>query len=226
MSSRVTGLATALLGVGAGAPHPETQTMVDVEIGMAISPLDSRRNIVRTQESTMGDLIADAMRAGSGADVAITNGGGIRGDRVYAVGTVLTRRDILTELPFGDVTVLIEVTGQIILDALENGVSQVEHGASRFPQVSGLKAVVDLNRPAGSRVISVTVGDKPLDLTQTYKLATNDFMLGGGDGYVALAAGKVLIGAKGGHLVANDVIQYITRVRAIDERVEGRIVTM
>ena len=215
-------------------PDPETQKLVDdfkakldaslnVEIGATEGPLNSRRNIVRSEESAIGDLIADAMRAATNADVAITNGGGIRADKQYDAGTVLTRRDILTELPFGNVTVLTAITGQQLHDALENGFSQVEDGAGRFPQVSGLTVVADLKQPAGSRVVSVMVGDKPLDLAATYHVATNDFMLNGGDGYTALAGGKVLIGARGGNLMANDVIDYIAKAGKVDAKVEGRI---
>jgi len=216
-------------------PDPETQKLVDafkdkldkslnIEIGTTVGPLDSRRNVVRTEEAAIGNLIADAMRGANGADIAITNGGGIRADRQYDAGTVLTRRDILTELPFGNVTVVTEVTGQQVLDALENGFSEVENGAGRFPQVSGLKIVVDLKQSPGSRIVSVMVGDKPLDPNATYKVATNDFMLKGGDGYTALAGGKVLIGPKQGSLMANDVINYISAAGNVDAKVEGRIV--
>ena len=215
-------------------PDPETQKLVDdfkakldeslnVEVGTSVGPLNSRRNVVRSEELAIGDLIADAMRAATKADVAITNGGGIRADRQYDPGTVLTRRDILTELPFGNVTVLTEITGQQLHDALENGFSQVEDGAGRFPQVSGLKVVADLKQPAGSRVVSVMVGDKPLDPAATYQVATNDFMMNGGDGYTALAVGKVLIGARGGKLMASDVIDYIAAAGKVDAKVEGRI---
>ena len=216
-------------------PDPETQTMVDglkdkldkslnVEIGTTETPLDSRRNVVRTEEAAIGDLIADAMRGANGAYIAITNGGGIRGDKQYPAGTVLTRRDILTELPFGNVTVVTVITGQQLKEALENGVSQVEDGAGRFPQVSGLKMVIDLKQAKGSRVLSVTVGDKPLDPAATYKVATNDFMLHGGDGYTALAGGKVLIGPDEGKLMANTVIDAIAAAGKVDATVQGRIV--
>ena len=215
-------------------PDPETQKLVDgfkakldeslnVKIGSTAGPLDSRRNIVRSQESAIGDLIADAMRGANGADIAITNGGGIRADRTYDPGTVLTRRDILTELPFGNVTVVTEVTGQQVMEALENGFSQVEDGAGRFPQVSGLKVVANLKAPAGKRVVSVMVGDKPLDPAAKYKVATNDFMLKGGDGYTALAGGKVLIGPRSGTLMATDVINYIEAAGKVDAKIEGRI---
>ena len=100
-------------------PHPQIKPIVDrwnerldkelaVPIGEIAVPLDSRRDAVRTAETAIGNLIADAMRLAMNADVAITNGGGIRGDRTYPAGTVLTRKDILTELPFGNVTVLVE----------------------------------------------------------------------------------------------------------------------
>ena len=109
------------------------------------------------------------------------------------------------------------------MDALENGFSQVEDGAGRFPQVSGLKIVVDLKQPKGSRVVSVMVGDKPLDPAATYKVATNDFMMDGGDGYTALKGGTVLIGPMQGDLMANDVIDFVAGMGKVDAKVEGRI---
>ena len=215
-------------------PDPETQKIVDqykadlgkeldVSLGKTEGPLDSRRNMVRTQETAIGNLIADAMRDAVGADIAITNGGGIRADKQYAAGSEITRRDILTELPFGNVTVLADVTGKQILGALENGFSKVEDGAGRFPHVSGMVVTADLKQPVGSRVVSVMVGGKPLDPAATYKLATNDFMLNGGDGYAGLA-GKTLIGANGGKLLANDVMALIKKQGGITAKVEGRIV--
>lgn len=218
-------------------PDPETQAMVDdfktqldeslnIEIGATAGPLDSRRNVVRGEESAMGNLIADAMRVAVGADVAITNGGGIRADRTYDAGAVLTRRDILSELPFGNVTVMTEITGQQILDALENGVSQVENGAGRFPQVSGIAFVYDPTAPAGSRIAEVTVNGAALDVNATYTVATNDYMLRGGDGYGALGGGRVLIDQGNGNLMANDVMEYVEAAGTVDVQVEGRITTV
>ncbi|MEZ5779174.1 MAG: 5'-nucleotidase C-terminal domain-containing protein [Paracoccaceae bacterium] len=215
-------------------PDPETQAMVDqlqskldeslnVEIGTTEVPLDSRRNVVRAEESAMGNLIADAMRAATGADIAIANGGGIRADRTYDPGTVLTRRDILTELPFGNLTVMTELPGSQILAALENGVSQFEKGAGRFPQVSGMSFAFDPSAPAGSRVSEVMVGDAALEMDKVYKVATNDYMLGGGDGYTALGGGKVIINAGNGNLMANDVIDYVAGMGKVTTGLEGRI---
>jgi len=196
---------------------------LNVVIGKTTSPLDSRRNMVRTQETAIGNLIADALRQAVNADVALVNGGGIRADKEYAAGADITRKDVLSELPFGNTTVLTIVTGKQIQDALENGFSKFEDGAGRFPQVSGMKIEADVTKPPGSRVVSVVVGDKPLDMAGTYKLATNDYMLGGGDGYTALAGGKVVINGGNGKLMANDVMYYIRTAGTVDAKLEGRI---
>jgi 5'-nucleotidase / UDP-sugar diphosphatase len=185
---------------------------------------DPETQIVRTQEAAIGNLIADAMREAVGADIAITNGGGIRADKEYPAGSDITRKDILSELPFGNVTVLVEASGQQIWDALENGFSKLEDGGGRFPQVSGLTVTADKAKPAGSRVVSVNAGDKPLDKAAIYKLATNDFMLGGGDGYAALADTKVIIDKSGAKLIANDVMVKVKALGTVDAKVEGRIV--
>jgi 5'-nucleotidase / UDP-sugar diphosphatase len=216
------------------APDPEIQAVVDryeakldqelnVPVGTTAVELDSRRTTVRTEESNFGNLIADAIRSAVGADVAIANGGGIRGDRTYDAGTVLTRKDILSELPFGNVTVLIELSGADLLAALENGVSEVEDTAGRFPQVSGMTYRYDASKPAGSRIVAVEVGGRPLEMGKIYKLATNDYIFGGGDGYAALARGKPLIDAAGGTLMASTVMDYIAQQGEVAPKVEGRI---
>src|SRR3569623_1826626 len=142
--------------------EPDTQAVVDtlkaklskeldVQIGTTTNALSSKRAIVRGEESAMGNLIADAMVAQSGADVAVSNGG----DKEYAAGTVRTRKDVFTELPFGNKTVGEEISGADLLAGLENGFSQVEQGAGRFPQVSGLVITADITQAAGARVQAV-----------------------------------------------------------------------
>ncbi|MEF3046388.1 bifunctional metallophosphatase/5'-nucleotidase [Pseudotabrizicola sp. L79] len=215
-------------------PDPESQALTDkytaeldeklnVEIGTTQGPLDSRRNMVRAEETTMGNLIADAMRAQTGADLAIMNGGGIRADRTYDAGAKLTRRDILTELPFGNTTVVTELPGSQVLAALENGVSQVENGAGRFPQVSGVTFTLDPSAQPGSRLSEVMVGGAPLEADKLYTVAVNDYILGGGDGYTALGGGRIVTNNGSGNLVANDVMAYVEKMGTISVAVEGRI---
>lgn len=197
---------------------------LDVDIGTTTTELDTRTSTVRSREAAFGDLVADAIRQSTGAEIAITNGGGIRADTIYPAGTVLTRRDIMTELPFGNTTVLVEISGADVRAALENGFSQMGTGAGRFPQVSGLELTVDPEKPAGSRVVSVKVGDAPLEADRLYKVASNNFMLAGGDGYKSLAEGKILIGATDGELLATVVMNYIAAAKTISPSGEGRIV--
>lgn len=215
-------------------PDPETTAMADklratmdatlnVEIGTVDTPLDSRRNVVRSEEATMGNLIADAMRDATGADIAIMNGGGIRGDTTYEAGRKLTRRDILTELPFGNTTVVTELPGAQVLLALENGVSQVEKGGGRFAQVSGLTFAFDPSAPVGSRVSEVLVGGAALEAEKVYKVAVNDYILGGGDGYASLGGGRIVTDGPTGQLVANDVMAYVEKLGTVTVAVGGRI---
>jgi 2',3'-cyclic-nucleotide 2'-phosphodiesterase (5'-nucleotidase family) len=197
-----------------------------VEIGVTETPLDSRRATVRSQEAAIGNLIADAIRAATGSDVAITNGGGIRADKQYPAGTKLTRKDILAELPFGNRTVKMEIKGDQLRLALENGVAKVETGAGQFPQVSGLTMKVDLSKPAGSRVLEVNIGSAPLDPAKTDLLATNDFMAVGGDGYTSFKTGKVLVDMAAATIMASQVIDYVAEKKTISPKVEGRIVAV
>jgi 2',3'-cyclic-nucleotide 2'-phosphodiesterase (5'-nucleotidase family) len=215
-------------------PDPEiaavVQTYVDkldqelgVEIGTSETALDSRRASVRSQETAIGNLIADAMREAVDADVALTNGGGIRGDREYEAGTAITRRDIFAELPFGNKTVKLELTGAQILEALENGFSQVEEVGGRFPHVSGMTVEVDVTKPAGERVVSVMVGSEPLDEAKTYTLATNDFVARGGDGYSVFEEATHLIDPADAQLMASQVIDYVAEQGTVSPAPEGRI---
>ena len=196
---------------------------LDIEIGSTETELDSRRAMVRTRETAIGNLVADAMRLAVGADVALTNGGGIRADKVYPPGTRLTRRDILSELPFGNRTVLLELTGRELRAALENGLSAIEKRSGRFLQVSGIGVVYDPRRPAGARVIEVRHKGAALDPDGTFTVAASDFMAKGGDGYSVFADKTPIIDARNAKLVATQVIDYIAARGAIAPRVEGRL---
>jgi 5'-nucleotidase len=194
---------------------------LDVVVGSTAVPLDTRNETVRAQESAVGNLIADLMRAALQADVALVNGGGIRGNTVIPAGP-LRRRDVLTILPFANKIVKVDVTGDMLRQALENGLSQVERTAGRFPQVSGLRYVFDPRRPAGSRLLSVTVGGQPLNPHASYSLATFDFILGGGDGYTMLKAGRVLVKAESGPMDSDLLIERL-KAGPVAPVLDGRI---
>ncbi len=199
---------------------------LEVEIGVTETELDSRRATVRGGEAAIGNLIADAMRAATGADVALTNGGGIRANRIYEPGTMLTRRDLLSELPFGNKTVVLRLTGRDLVTALENGLSKIEEGAGRFPHLSGVRVVYDPGRPAGERVLEVTRHGVALDLAATFLLATNDYLGNGGDGYDVLEEQPRVVDAYAGTLMAAQVIEYVTARGAVAAVVDGRLRTV
>ena len=215
-------------------PDPDTKVVVDgfkkqlddslnVPVGKTAMALDSQRSNVRTKETSWGNLIADALRDKTGADIGLANGGGIRGDRTYDAGATITRKDVLTELPFGNVTVVLGLTGADLKATIENGVSRVEDVAGRFPQVSGMKFTFDRKLKAGSRVTDITVGGQPLDMAKVYKVATNDYIAGGGDGYASLKKGKMLIDKSAATLMATMVMDYISEKGTTSAKVGGRI---
>src|SRR5262249_22669371 len=111
---------------------------IDAEIATLGAPLDSRTDCVRMRECAIGNFVADALRKAAEAEIAIINGGSIRGNRLYAAGSKLTKRDVLDELPFGNKTVLTLAPGKAILSALENGFSRLGAPSGRFSQISGL----------------------------------------------------------------------------------------
>ncbi len=202
----------------------ELSKELDAALGTTAVALDSRTATVRTREAAIGNLVADAMRASTHADAAVTNGGGIRGGQVYPPGTTLTARDVLTELPFDNRVVAIDISGADLRRALENGLSQLPNPGGRFPQISGLTIEADASRPAGNRIVSIKVGDAPLDERKTYRLATNDFMARGGDGYSAFRDAKPLLSALDAPLLSNAVIAYIKALGTVRSSVDGRIV--
>ncbi len=196
---------------------------LDERVGMTETALDGRKNVVRGGESTLGNLIADAMRMATGADAALINGGGIRGDRLIAPGSPLTRRDLMETLPFGDKVVVLKLDGTTLRATLEHGVSTAERLSGRFLQVSGLGFTWDRGGPLGARVRAVTVGTAPVDPARTYLIAVGAYIAGGGDGFAMLKSAQRIPNAVAGFGVANLLIDHVARLGTIAPRIEGRI---
>jgi 5'-nucleotidase/UDP-sugar diphosphatase len=129
---------------------------------------------------------------------------------------------VQAELPFGNHLVALDVKGSDLRLALENGLSRLPAAAGRFPQVSGMKVEFDPQRPAGSRVLNMTVGGAPLDDNKTYRVAVNDFMARGGDGY-PFAAIDPLVPLEDTPLVSDEVMIYLRGVDSVRTGVEGRM---
>lgn len=163
-----------------GAPIEEMKTRVVAEAADAI---EGGRETCRAMECPMGSLIADAMLdrvKDQGIDIAIQNGGGIRAS--IDAGEI-TMGEVLTVLPFQNTLSTFQVPGSVIVAALENGVSQIEDGAGRFPQVAGMSYAFDASKPAGERVSDVMVGGAPIEMDKVYGVVSNNYVRNGGDGY-------------------------------------------
>jgi 5'-nucleotidase / UDP-sugar diphosphatase len=160
-------------------------------VAESAAPIDGSREVCRAAECAMGNLVADAIldrTKSQGMTIAITNGGGLRAS---IDGGPVSMGEVLSVLPFQNTVATFQLKGSDLLAALENGLGQIEEGAGRFPQVSGMKYSFDKSKPPGSRVVSVEVkeGDAfvPLDPAKTYGIASNNYMRAGGDGYAVFA---------------------------------------
>lgn len=197
---------------------------LDRPLAITSNELDSRNAAVRGGEAAIGDLFADAVKAETGADIALLNGGGFRANHVYPAGTAITRRDVMAELPFGNQTFVLAITGADLADTLEQAFARADRLTGAFPQVSGLTIRADLSRPVGSRLVSVKVNGAALDPARTYRLATNDFLARGGDGLTALLKAKIIVGQQDGKLIANHVMDYLKVRKTVAPAIEGRVI--
>jgi len=157
-------------------------------VASAAEAIEGNRDICRAEECSMGNLVADAMLArvaDQGVTIAIANSGGLRAS--IDAGEI-TMGEVLTVLPFQNTLSTFQISGAGLMAALENGVSQVEEAAGRFPQVAGMKFTWDANKtPDEGRIVEAMVmqdGDwVELDVGAEYSVVTNNYVRGGGDGF-------------------------------------------
>ena len=187
-------------------------------IGETTVDLVGERDVVRRGESTLGNVITDAMLEATGADVALTNGGGIRAS--IEKGEI-TLGDAMRAFPFTNFLSTIEVKGKDILDAIEFGVDAYPDAAGKFPHVAGMTYVFNPEKPAGERVTQIMIAGEELVLDKTYELVTNDFVAIGGDGYTMFEGKKIVAE---GALLSDVLVDYLKKEGAIAPAIEGRIV--
>lgn len=191
--------------------------ILDTIVGTTAVELDGVREHVRAGETNLGNLTTDAMRYVTGAEVAFTNGGGIRAS--IPAGE-FTRRDIITVFPFGNYVVTKKITGEALLQALEHGTSGYPAPTGSFPQVSGVTFNIDVTKPAGSRVSNVKINGVALSKTAEYLIATNDFIVAGGDGYTMLKDFPV---ANEFDALENVIEEYVKSLSEVNSKLENRI---
>lgn len=196
----------------------------------------------RLCESLVGNVTADALRTTYGTDFAITNSGGLRSNLTCPTTDVptdfcppytpspypITRGQVLTVLPFGNVAVTLSLNGAELRSMLEHSVSSMPGANGRFAQVSGLCFTYNISAPVGSRVTGA-VRQAPdgsctgavVDLTSAsvYSITTNDFMANGGDGYPNFASRMVTR-----DIMDNVLADYVSANSPISPSIQGRIV--
>ncbi|MDF9302975.1 bifunctional metallophosphatase/5'-nucleotidase [Tritonibacter mobilis] len=206
-----------------GAPIDEMKTRVVAETTDAV---EGSRDVCRAGECAMGNLVADAMLArvkDQGVSIAIQNGGGLRAS--IDAGEV-TMGEVLSVLPFQNTLSTFEVSGQTMIEALENGVGQIEDGAGRFPQVAGLKYAFDASKEPGARISDVMVMEGEtwvaIDPAKTYGVVSNNYVRNGGDGY-KMFAGDDKNAYDFGPDLADVVAEYLAEVGPYSAYTDGRI---
>ncbi len=191
-------------------------------IGQTTRGLNGNREVVRRRESTMANVLADAAldaAQNAGAQLAFVNGGGVRAS--INAGPI-TFDEATTVQPFGNTLTVLTLTGAQIRAALEHGVATWSENKGQFLHVSrGVSYTFDLGRPAGSRVVAVTLNGQPVVDAQTYKVAMNNFTAGGGDGFTMFKGAPRL---DTGTLDVDILVRYLQERSAVDAEPEGRIV--
>ncbi|MGC8903270.1 MAG: bifunctional UDP-sugar hydrolase/5'-nucleotidase [Fervidobacterium sp.] len=173
---------------------------LDTVIGTTEILLDGERANVRSKTTNLANLITDAMLWKTGAEVALTNGGGIRAS--IKPGDIKIR-DVLTVLPFGNTLYVLELKGSDLIKAFEYAAS-VPNGQGAFLHVAGATW-----KSEGGKLTQVLINGKPVDPEKVYKVVTNDYMAAGGDGYAVLKGQK---GYNTFYVMADVVVEYIQKV--------------
>ncbi len=189
-------------------------------VGRTSAPIDVLT--CRIGECALGSFVADAvLGAVHGADVALLNGGGLR---TGLPGGEITIGDVLSTLPFGNTVATVQVSGAALRSALANGVSRA--GLGGFPQIAGMRFTWNPFAPPADRLRHVEIRQPdgsfaPLDPTHLYTVATNNFMRGGGDGYIALRDGQNAYDTGPG--IDTVVEDAITHAGLLEPMADGRI---
>lgn len=199
-------------------------TLLDMPVGATSVALDARQASNRSRETNLGSWLADVYRKSVQADVAIINGGTIRSNATVDAGK-LSKRDILTLLPFENPIVKVKISGQTLRRALEYGVAEVPGNseAGQFPQVSGVRFSYDARLPKGARIADISICGEALNDQRQYTLAINGYLAGGGDGYTMFRDLPYLLSPENALSETVEVIEALAQQGTISPQTDGRI---
>ncbi len=183
-------------------------------VGTAEVPIDARDAVSRRRESAIGDLVTDAIRAGTGAEVALLNAGAMRLDDVIPAGPV-SNYQLESIFLFADETriVTFPLDGGRLREVLEHGVSDASFGKGGFLQASGVEFTFDRSRPSGRRLVSDLrrPGGDVIGPADTVRVAMATFpACEGGDGYKVPEAEASCGQAGSGPRAADLLVRYLS----------------
>lgn len=180
-------------------------------------PLDTGRERIRSKEANSGNLICDALKDYFNVDVGFITGGSIRGDSRYNPGTKFTKGMLEKELPFPDKVSVIEVTGAILLEALEFGFAKCPQVLGSYPHISkGFIIEYDEEATPGKRIVSAKYHGKDIDPQQVFTCAGTAYIFNGGDGFTAFKQAKMLKKEVEG-IILRDIVQaYMKKLKIIN----------
>jgi 5'-nucleotidase len=155
--------------------------VAEAEVGLDEVVGETRINLERgdASKSLMGAMVVDAIREQAGADLGLQNTGGVRAD--IAPGQV-TKRSCLAVLPFENQLVTASMKGEVLRRLLEQKVSRYAVGL----YLSGATVQYDPTLPQGQRIVSIRIGDAPLDTAKTYTVAMTNFLQEGNSGMTVM----------------------------------------
>jgi 2',3'-cyclic-nucleotide 2'-phosphodiesterase (5'-nucleotidase family) len=202
--------------------------LLDEQIGYWDGDYSTVRNDVRKGQNAFGNYIVDTMRRVTDSDIALINGGSIRGNRTYQDHSLITRRTIASELPFRTNLNVISIKGVHLLEAIEIGLSGLDELEGTFPHISGMKIVFDSNNDAGKRIVSAKIKGKKVNLNKEYTLATTDYLYNGGDGYKMLSLARQIEGSIFlDSILISDLVQRSIRLQEkLNSQIDDRMINL
>jgi 2',3'-cyclic-nucleotide 2'-phosphodiesterase (5'-nucleotidase family) len=205
----------------------ELPSDLEEELACCEAIIDSRFEKVRSQETVFGNLVADAIQENYGCEIAVINGGGIRGDRLYPPGHIITKGDLLTEMPFTNPCYEIALEGQDLLMYFEQSLTKADMRHGSFPNFSnGIEIVYDIRKSPGERVQSAKFQGETIDPLRMYRVVTTKYNLGGGDGMKSLLNGKPVENPKNGTVVRESMLNYLLKHQIVHPIIENRLVCL
>lgn len=162
------------------------QLLLSEPLGRSTVSFSTKRDEVRNRENAFANFVTDTLKNYTGAELAFVNSGTIRGDKIYPAGTLLTRGDILAELPFRNTPVLLELSGQDLINIFEHGLSGLDNQRGFFLHSAGFTLRFDSSAPVGRRIKQLLANGQPVAVDKIYKVATLQYLADGGDGFANL----------------------------------------